>query len=164
IVYPTYSTGAMVTTAAVSFGVGVMMGAMWSGCCHSGYGWGMGWHGGGNNNITINNNFSGNRTTNVSGGNRTNVQGGNSWQHNSAHRKSVPYSNRDTAQKFGGSSRDSAGRVDRSDRNGQERAGGDRSGVDRAGQNRDAGNRDAANRDRGQSGARDTGGDRMGDR
>ena len=42
IAYPTYSTGAMVTTAAVSFGVGVMMGAMWSGCCHGGYGWGMG--------------------------------------------------------------------------------------------------------------------------
>ena len=42
-------------TAAVSFGMGVMMGAMWSGCCHGGYGWGCGW--GGNNNVTINNNF-----------------------------------------------------------------------------------------------------------
>src|SRR5499427_1353692 len=46
---------------AISFGVGVMMGAFWSGgwCC------GAGW---GGNNITINTNF--NRNSNIGGGNR----------------------------------------------------------------------------------------------
>jgi hypothetical protein len=48
---------------AISFGVGVMMGAFWSG----GWGWGCGW--GGNNNITINRNNNFNRNTNVGGGN-----------------------------------------------------------------------------------------------
>jgi len=173
IYYPPYPTGAVVATAAVSFGVGVMMGAMWSGCCHGGYGWGAGW--GGNNNITINNNFNqrygyanvnGGNRTNVSGGNRTNVGGGNSWQHNPQHRGAVPYSNRSTAQQFGGSARDSSGRVERFD--GQQRNGGDRAGTDRAGTDRataDRGSRDAANRDRGQPGVRDSGGgDRIGDR
>jgi hypothetical protein len=46
---------------AISFGVGVMMGAFWSG------GWGCGW--GGNNDITINRNNNFNRNTNVGGGN-----------------------------------------------------------------------------------------------
>ena len=58
--YPpmTYPPGYAVATAAVSFGVGVMMGAMWSGCCGGGgWGWGCGWGGGGNNNIVVNNNF-----------------------------------------------------------------------------------------------------------
>ena len=168
IYYPPYPTGAVVATAAVSFGVGVMMGAMWSGCCHGGYGWGCGW-GGGNNNITINNNFNqrygyanvnGGNRTNVSGGNRTNVGGGSSWQHNPQHRGAVPYSNRSTAQQFGGSARDSSGRVERFDSSGQQRTGADRAGADRGSQSRDV-----ANRDRGQSGVRDSGGgDRMGDR
>src|SRR6516164_3816408 len=48
---------------AISFGVGVMMGAFWSG----GWGWGCGW--GGNNNITINNNNNFNRNSNIGGGN-----------------------------------------------------------------------------------------------
>src|SRR4029077_12651230 len=50
---------------AISFGVGVAMGAFWSG----GAGWGCGW-GGGNNNVTINNNNNFNRNTNINGGNR----------------------------------------------------------------------------------------------
>ena len=121
IAYPTYSTGAMVTTAAVSFGVGVMMGAMWSGCCHSGYGWGMGWGGGGNNNVVINNNFNqrygyanvnGGNRTNINGGNNVNAKGGNSWQHNPQHRGSVPYSDR-ASQKYGDGNRGSAARTDR---------------------------------------------------
>jgi hypothetical protein len=159
IAYPTYSTGAVVATAAVSFGVGVMMGAMWSGCCHSGYGWGMGWHGGGNNDITINNNFhqrngyanvSGGNRTNVSGGNRVNAQGGNSWQHNPQHRGSVPYSDR-SSQKFGDSNR---GGRDLGNQASNRDLGGSRDGS-----------RDAS-RDRGQSGARDGGAgqDRVGDR
>ena len=142
VVYPTYSPGAVIATPAISFGMGVMMGAFWSGCCHGGYGWNTGWHGG-NNNITINNNFQ-NRYgyANVNGGNRTNVNGGNrvaagngnSWQHNPSHRKSVPYDNPNTARQFGGTTRDSAGRTERFDRGGQARSTqGDR-GLDRGSQ------------------------------
>src|SRR5215472_13027133 len=80
---------------AISFGVGVAMGAMWSG----GWGWGCGW--GGNNDITVNNYNNFNRNTNVSGGNRS----GNSWQHNAQHRGGTPYSNRSTANKYGGTAR-----------------------------------------------------------
>src|SRR5690348_8817339 len=43
---------------AISFGVGVMMGAFWSG----GWGWGCGWS---NNNININNNNNFNRNSNI---------------------------------------------------------------------------------------------------
>ena len=47
VVYPPPpSAGYVAATAAISFGVGVAMGAMWSGCCHGGYGWGCGWGGG----------------------------------------------------------------------------------------------------------------------
>src|SRR5215470_17500569 len=86
---------------ALSFGVGVAMGAMWSG----GWGYGCGW--GSNNDITINNNNNFNRNvnrnTNVNGGNRNNVRtGGNSWQHNPQHRGGTPYSNKSTANRFGG--------------------------------------------------------------
>jgi len=146
VVYP--STGAVVATAAVSFGVGVMMGAMWSGCCgHGGWGWGCGW--GGNNNITVNNNFNNrygynsNRNTNINSGNR----GGNSWQHDPAHRGAAPYGNRSTAQRFGGSARDSSGAVPRFDRSGQGRNSG---AADRAARpsTRDTGNRAQAGQDR----------------
>src|SRR6516162_8977381 len=52
---------------AISFGVGVMMGAFWSG----GWGWGCGWS---NNNININNNNNNfNRNSNIGGGNRNNI-------------------------------------------------------------------------------------------
>jgi hypothetical protein len=155
IYYPPYPYGAVAATAAVSFGVGVMMGAFWSGCCGGGYGWGCGW---GGNNITINNNFN-NRygyanRTNISGGDRT--RGGNTWQHNPSHRRSVPYSDRSTAQRFGGSVRDSAGRTERFDSAGRSR-GFDREGLD----GRDLG----GNRDRGQSRPGDSrGGDRVGNR
>src|SRR5580765_5124766 len=65
---------------AISFGVGVAMGAFWSG----GWGWGCGW--GGNNDITINRNNNFNRNSNMGGnrpsqlpgggGNRNNIGGG----------------------------------------------------------------------------------------
>jgi hypothetical protein len=172
IYYPPYPTGAVVATAAISFGVGVAMGAFWGGCCGGGWGWGCGW--GGNNNITINNNFqnrygysniSGGNRTNISGGDRVAHRGGNNWQHNPDHRRAVPYSDRSTAQRFGGSTRDSSGRTERFDRSGQPRAstreaGG---GFDRGSQ---ASTRDVGSRDRGQSGLGDSsrGQDRMGDR
>jgi hypothetical protein len=159
VVYP--SAGYVAATAAVSFGVGVMMGAMWSGCCHGGYGWGASW-GGGNNNITINNNFNNrygyNNSTNINGGNRTNVgsgnRGGNSWQHNPTHRGAVPYNNRATANQYGGTARDSAGGTQRGDRGGQ--GAGDRGSNNRGSQ---ASTRDASG-NRGQGGSQD----RMGNR
>src|SRR5271157_3918900 len=52
---------------AISFGVGVAMGAMWGG----GWGYNSGW--GGNNNVTINNN----NNNFVNNSNRQNIQGGN---------------------------------------------------------------------------------------
>jgi hypothetical protein len=165
VVYP---TSAYVATAAVSFGVGVMMGAFWSGCCGGGgWGWGCAW---GGNNITINNNFgnrygytniSGGNRTNISGGNRTNIGGdrtnvgsGNRWQHNPEHRRSVPYSNRDTAQRFSGSSRTGAGQT--------ERFGGRSGQADRGAATRDVGTA----RGSGLSGSRagGAGQDRIGDR
>src|SRR5712664_1949608 len=97
---------------AISFGVGVMMGAFWSG----GWGWGCGW---GNNNINNNNNFNrnsnvgGNRPSNQpvrGGGNRGNIGGGNrggdaSWKHSPQHRGGAPYRDRATADRFGGTTR-----------------------------------------------------------
>lgn len=101
---------------AISFGVGMMMGAFWSG----GWGWGCGWS---NNNININNNNNFNRNTNIGGGNRNNIGGGNrpsqqpgrggigggrgdsSWRHNPQHRGGAPYRDRATADRFGGTAR-----------------------------------------------------------
>jgi hypothetical protein len=148
---------------AISFGVGMMMGAFWAG----GWGWGCGW---GGNNININNNNF-NRNSNINGGNRVNNSlpgrgngngnrpgngaggnrpsndlpgrgngsnagaganrpnndlpgrgsnagaGGNrpstlpaggdrgNWQHNPEHRGGAPYSDRATADRFGGTAR-----------------------------------------------------------
>jgi hypothetical protein len=56
---------------AISFGIGIAMGAFWGG----GWGWGCGW--GGNNNVYINHNNNFNRNTNVGNGNRNNIGGGN---------------------------------------------------------------------------------------
>jgi len=183
--YPpvTYPYGAVAATAAVSFGVGVMMGAMWGGCCGGGgWGWGASW--GGTANININNNFNTRYGyNNIQGGNRTAIGNGNSsWQHNPQHRRSVPYANQKTAQRFGGSSAggNRGGVGDRggvgNNRNGVgDRGGaGNRNGVgDRGGvaDNRGgAGNRNGAG-DRGGAGDRNSanragsaGGDRIGNR
>ena len=105
---------------AISFGVGVMMGAFWGG----GWGWGCGWS---NNNININNNNNFNRNSNIGGGNRVsnlparggdrgglggdrgNLGGGGrgdaSWKHNPQHRGGAPYRDRATADRFGGTTR-----------------------------------------------------------
>jgi len=99
IYYPTYPTGTVVAASAISFGVGVVLGAAWSG----GWGWGCGW---GDNDIDINVNNNFNRNTNISGGNRiNNISGGNKWQHNPRHRGGTPYPNRGTADRFGGTAR-----------------------------------------------------------
>jgi hypothetical protein len=107
---------------ALSFGVGVAMGAFWGG---GGWGWGCGW--GGNNNVYVNRNANFNRNTNINGGNRGNINGGNRgnigggnlgnrastlpagggnrWQHNPQHRGGAPYRDRATADRFGGTTR-----------------------------------------------------------
>jgi hypothetical protein len=173
-----YPYGAMAATAAVSFGVGVAMGAFWGGCCGGGgWGWNAGWS---NNNITINNNFNnryGYKNTNVGSGNvGSGNRGGNSWQHNPSHRGAVPYANQNTAQRFKGTSRDQSGRTQRfDDRGSQSRdRGGNRGDSNRLDGNRSDGNRGDANRgrdnsgrdagNRGQSNARSGGGDRIGNR
>ena len=117
IYYPPY--GYYAAGMAISFGVGVMMGAFWSG----GWGWGCGW--GGNNDITINRNNNFNRNSNIGGGNRNNIGGGNrnnmgsgnrpstlpsrggnnTWSHNPQHRGGTPYRDRATADRFGGTTR-----------------------------------------------------------
>jgi hypothetical protein len=145
---------------ALSFGVGMMVGAAWGG----GWGWGCGW--GGNNDITINNNNNFNRNSNIQGGNR--VQGGNrnqvnpqggKWQHNPQHRGGAPYSDRSTANKFGGTARgDSLQQRQDSARRQQ-------SNRPSAG-TMDRGTRQASAKDRGgpSAGTMDRGGNRTGDR
>lgn len=96
---------------AISFGVGMAIGAAWGGggwCCNSGWG--------GNNNVTINNNNNfvnnSNRNTNINNSNRQNINnsgnrtgGNNNWQHNPQHRGGAPYSNKATANQYGGTTR-----------------------------------------------------------
>jgi len=146
IYYPPW--GYYAAGMALSFGVGVMMGAFWSG----GWGWGCGW--GGNNDITINRNNNFNRNSNIGGGNRNNIGGGNrpgqlpsggrgnvgggnrasqlpansrgNWQHNPQHRGGAPYADRATADRFGGNARgDSLSRRQSSARQQIGRQGGD---------------------------------------
>jgi hypothetical protein len=134
---------------AISFGVGLAMGAAWGG----GWGYNNNW-GGGNNNININtnNNF-------VRNSNRQNVSnrsGGNTWQHNPQHRGGAPYSNRSTANKYGGSARgDSmASRQDRARQNQGQR--GDRQQASARDRSSSGGRQQASTRDR-SSGGRDAG-------
>jgi hypothetical protein len=160
---------------AISFGVGMAMGAAWGGggwCCNSGWG--------GNNDITINNNNSyvnnSNRQNVSNSGNRTGNRtgGSNNWQHNPQHRGGTPYSNKSTANKFGGQTggrqnqaggRNQAGTTDRG---GRQQAGSmDRGGggsqagtMDRGGS---GGRQQAGSMDRGAGGA-DRGGGGGGDR
>jgi hypothetical protein len=137
---------------ALSFGVGMAIGAAWGGggwCCNSNWG--------GNNEININNNNtfvnnsnkqnisnSGNRT-----GNRTG--GSNSWQHNSQHRGGTPYSNKATASKYGGSARgDSMSERQSSARQNQGQRGGGQqtASMDRGGRQQ-AGSMDRGGGDKG---------------
>jgi hypothetical protein len=85
---------------AVAFGLGILMGAAWSG----GWGWGCGW---GHNDIDINVNNNFNRRANVNRTNVNNRTGGtrNTWQHNPQHRGGTPYGNRATANRYGGTVR-----------------------------------------------------------
>ena len=147
---------------AISFGVGMAMGAAWGGgwCCNSGWG--------SNNTININNNNAfvnnSNRTNNISNrsGNRT---GSNNWQHNSQHRGGTPYSNRATANKYGGTTR-GASAADRQagarQQQARQQAGG---AMDRGGrQQPSAGNGSARGANNAGAGRAGGGGDRVGNR
>ena len=152
---------------AISFGIGVAMGAAWGG----GWGWGCGW---GNNDVDINVNNNFNRNTNINGGNRTNINGGNrvstqpaggnragntsgKWQHNPQHRGGAPYSDRSTANRYGGtargdsvSTRQANARQNQAQRGNRQQAGvNDRSSTGGARQQQ------AALRDGGSAGGRD---------
>ena len=97
VYYPGYVAG-----AAIAFGTGLAIGAAWG---HGGWGWNCGW-GGGNNNININNNNNFINNSNRQNINRPGAGGsGTQWQHNPQHRGGTPYGNRDTANKFGGTTR-----------------------------------------------------------
>jgi hypothetical protein len=92
IYYPP-STGAVIAASAISFGAGMAIGAFWGGGGWSNWGWNCGW---GHNNVVVNRNFINNNHFN-----RVNVGNGNAWVHNPAHRGSVPYANRNVANRFG---------------------------------------------------------------
>jgi len=147
---------------AISFGVGMMMGAAWGGCC----GWNAGW--GGNNNIYVNNNNNFVRNSNVNRQNINNRQSvnrgnGNSWQHNARHRGGAPYSNNQVASRFGGTTRGAS----QTARQANARQNIQQSGLRSQGGGADRGNRGAQAGNRAQSsGLRDGGGggDRVGSR
>lgn len=96
---PIYYPPGYVAASAISFGIGVAIGAAWGG---GGWGWNCGWRG---NNITINNNNAFvNHYNRVNGGNRY-AGNGSSWRHNPQHRGGAPYGDRATAQRFNGAAR-----------------------------------------------------------
>ncbi len=162
IVYPPPPPpGAYVAGMAVAFGVGMAMGAAWSG----GWGYNCGWQGG-NNNITINNNNNFNRNTNVSGGNRVNTGGGGgSWQHNPQHRGAAPYSNKATANKYGGTTRGaSASQRQASARQNQANASNRGQSGARPSQGQAGGQQPRANSGSGNRPSSGSGGDRAGNR
>jgi hypothetical protein len=88
ISYPPY-TG-VVAASAISFGVGMAVGAVWSGGWR-GWGWNPGW---GRNNVIINNNFI--RSNRF---NRVNVGAGNNWVRNPGRRAGAPSNNRNSANR-----------------------------------------------------------------
>src|SRR5215467_96805 len=98
-VYPwptmSYPWGWGAGAAALSFGAGIAMGSFWGG----GWGWNTGW---GHGNLTVNN-FNNFNRANINRNGNFNRSG--NWQHNAAHRGGTPYSNRATANRFGGTTR-----------------------------------------------------------
>lgn len=146
---------------AISFGVGMAMGAAWGGgwCCNSGWG--------SNNTVNINNNNAfvnnSNRQNNISNrsGNRT---GSNNWQHNSQHRGGTPYANKATANKYGGTTR-GASAADRQAGARQQQARQQGGSMDRGGRQQPGnGNGSARGANNVGAGRAGGGGDRVGNR
>jgi hypothetical protein len=92
--YPGYSTGAMVATSLLSFGVGIAVGAAMSnnGCCGWGYNsWGCGWH---NSSVTYNRNvYVSNSNTFV---NRNNYYANNNINRNNINTNNINRNNINT--------------------------------------------------------------------
>ena len=80
---------------AIGFGVGIAMGAFWGG----GWGYGPRW-GYGSVNINVNNRY----VNHYNRYNSYNRYGGN-WNHNPQHRGGAPYADRNTANRYGGTTR-----------------------------------------------------------
>jgi len=125
-----YPPGYYAAGMAVSFGVGLAIGYAWG---HNNWGYGCGW--GGNNTININNNnnfINNNNLKNPNNpnnpnrpSNKTGGKGSNNWQHDGQHRGGTPYGNRETANKFGGTTRgDAMGTRQAAARQGQGQLGG----------------------------------------
>lgn len=95
--YPSisYPWGSHVATGLISFGAGAALGS-WG---HGGWGWNTGW---GHGEINMNNNFVRNNNLNAARTNIANNRNTGVWQHNAQHRGGTPYSNRQTANRFGG--------------------------------------------------------------
>src|SRR5271166_3979844 len=103
--YPGYSTGAMVATSLISFGLGVAVGAAISGgggCCGWGYNsWGCGWH---NSSVTYNRNTY--ISTSNTFSNRNNYYNRNNANFNNVNRNNINANNvnrNNRANNFSGS-------------------------------------------------------------
>src|SRR5437868_8033414 len=105
--YPGYVPG-----TALAWGAGIALGAAtWGAWGGGGWGWNCGW-GHGDVNVNVNNKYVNNYNKNVNKNfNQANFnkQGG-AWQHNPQHRGNAPYGNRQTANKYGGTTRGQGGR------------------------------------------------------
>jgi hypothetical protein len=121
---------------AISFGIGIAMGAFWGG---GGWGWGCGW---GGNNVYINHNNNFNRNTNINGGNRNNIGNGGRNDIGGGNRPSNPMAGGGNRGDIGGGNRASTlpagggGAGDRWQHNPQHRGGApyrDRATADRFG-------------------------------
>jgi hypothetical protein len=142
IAYP--PVGYYAAGMALSFGIGVAMGAAWGG------GWGYHSNWGGNNNIYVNNN-----NNFVNNSNRQNVSnrpagGNNNWQHNPQHRGGAPYSNRATAKQYSMATRQANARQNQPGGGNRQQVGASNPSSFRGGQpgvsDRSAGGRDSSNR------------------
>ncbi len=96
--YPVYPPGYVAATSLLSFGVGVAVGAAWSGWG----GWHSDWHGGDVDiDVNRNNNFTRNNYVNSERYQKAQTNRTQSWQHNPQNRRGQQYRNNATAQKYG---------------------------------------------------------------
>jgi hypothetical protein len=119
--YYYYPPGYVAGGALLAFGVGVAIGAAWSG--HGG--WGCGW---GNNEININASRQNNFTKNNYNRPEQHQNKGQNWQHNPQNRGGAQYKNQATAQKYGQQRSGSGGRATTSEARGYGGGAGDRGG------------------------------------
>jgi len=109
--YANYSYPGYVPGSALAWGAGVAVGAAAWGAWGGNWGnWGNCDWNHGDVNINNNNNFNRNYNKNVSKNvNRGQAGQGNQWQHNAKHRGNAPYGSRQTANKYGGTTRGQGG-------------------------------------------------------